>query len=64
MDIQYLRTYCKEKIRQNPGLQDEIVELYNLAMSEIEEGGSERKEVDSAISSIDELINGWEEEDE
>jgi hypothetical protein len=32
-------------------------------MSEIEEGGSERKEVDSAISSIDELIRG-EEEDE
>jgi hypothetical protein len=32
-------------------------------MSEIEEGGSERKEVDSAISSIDELINGVEEDE-
>lgn len=62
MDIQYLRTYCKEKIRQNPGLQDEIVEFYNLAMSEIEEGGSESHEVNLAIGSIEDLIKGEEED--
>jgi hypothetical protein len=56
MNIQYLRNYCQEKISQNRHLQSEIVDLYDLAMSEIEEGGSEAHEVSLAINSIDELI--------
>lgn len=63
MDIQYLRTYCKEKIQQNSHLRDEIVDLYELAMSEIEEGGSESHEVSLAINSIDELIKGGGDDD-
>lgn len=60
MTIQYLRNYCQEKISQNRGLQAEIVDLYELAISEIEEGGSEAHEVELAINSIDELIEGGE----
>ena len=60
MNIQYLRNYCREKIAQNRDLQDEIVDFYNLALSEIEEGGSEAHEVELAINSIDELIEGGE----
>jgi len=60
MNIQYLRNYCQEKISQNRGLQDAIVDLYELALSEIEEGGSEAHEVDLVINSIDELIQGGE----
>lgn len=63
MNIQYLRTFCKEKIRQNPHLQDEIVGLYELAMSEIEEGGSESHEIDLAINSINDLIEGGGDDD-
>jgi hypothetical protein len=60
MNIQYLRNYCQVSSSQNRGLQDAIVDLYELALSEIEEGGSEAHEVDLVINSIDELIQGGE----
>lgn len=40
----------------DPAKRQEISDLYFLALSEIEEGGSERHEIDSAVSSIEELI--------
>jgi hypothetical protein len=41
----------------DPAKRQEISDLYFLALSEIEEGGSERHEIDSAVSSIEELID-------
>jgi len=35
---------------------NQIKELYYLALSEIEEGGSERNEINHAMNSINELI--------
>lgn len=58
MNIQQLRTYCKEMIDKHPQLADEIRDLFSLAVSEIEEGGSEMHECHLAYEDINELING------
>jgi hypothetical protein len=43
----------------DPAKRREVSELYFLALSEIEEGGSERHEIDSAVRSIKELIEEY-----
>jgi hypothetical protein len=55
MDINYLRQYCADKIKLYPNLKEEILDFYYLAKDEIEEGGSERHEIELAINSIEEL---------
>ena len=57
MNLQQLRTYCKETIDKHPHLTNEIRDLFSLAVSEIEEGGSEVHECSLAIQDIEELIN-------
>ena len=47
----------------DPDKRREVSELYFLALSEIEEGGSERHEIDSAVRSIKELIEEYQAED-
>ena len=47
----------------DPAKRREVSELYFLALSEIEEGGSERHEIDSAVRSIEELIEEYQAED-
>lgn len=51
------KNWVKEKIISYPKLSSEIEDFYWLAISEIEEGGSEIHEIDLAINSIEELIN-------
>lgn len=58
MNLQQLRSYCKEMIDKHPHLTDEIRDLYSLALSEIEEGGSEVHECHLAYEDINELVNG------
>ena len=43
----------------DPDKRRELLDLYFLALSEIEEGGSERHEIDSAVRSIKELIEEY-----
>jgi len=45
-------------IDKHPHLTEEIRDLYSLAVSEIEEGGSESHECHLAYEDINELING------
>lgn len=45
-------------IDKHPQLTDEIRDLFSLAVSEIEEGGSESHECHLAYEDINELING------
>jgi hypothetical protein len=45
-------------IDKHPHLTEEIRDLYSLAASEIEEGGSESHECHLAYEDINELING------
>ena len=47
----------------DPAKRREVSDLYFLALSEIEEGGSERHEIDSAVRSIEELIEEYQAED-
>ena len=57
MNIENFIGYVREKINDHPDLKMEILDLYWLAINEIDEGGSERHEIDLAINSIEELIN-------
>jgi hypothetical protein len=56
MNLQYLKIFIKEKIQQYPNLKEEIMDLYYLCLSEIDEGGSQQSEIDSCISDVNDLI--------
>jgi hypothetical protein len=56
MEINQLKQYCKETISQHPSLKEEIIELLNLAISEIEEGGSKEHEIELCILDIKSII--------
>lgn len=58
MDIQYLKTYCSDKIKQYPQYKEDILDFYQLCIDEIEEGGSEAHEIDLCINDIENLIKG------
>lgn len=57
MNLQQLRTYCKEMIDKHPHLTDEIRDFFSLAVSEIKGGESELNECHLAYEDINELIN-------
>lgn len=56
MDILGLRKYCIGVVEKHPELEEEVVGLFNLCISEIEEGGSTPHEIDLCISDVDELV--------
>ena len=56
INLKYLNKYIKEQKEKYPSLKNDIMELYYLCLSEIDEGGSEQNEVDHCIASIEELI--------
>ena len=58
MDIQYLKTYCSDKIKEYPQYKEDILDFYQLCKDEIEEGGSEAHEIDLCINDIENLIKG------
>lgn len=51
------RSYCNKTIIEYPFLQDEIIEIYKLAMHEVRYGGSETHEIGLAMRDIKELIS-------
>lgn len=55
--LQELTKYTNEKIILHPHLKEEIMDFYQLALDEIEEGGSIANECSLAYNSIEELIN-------
>jgi hypothetical protein len=57
MNLIHLRKFCDQKIKEHPNLKDEIYDFYELAVSEIEEGGSEVHECALAMQDIEELLN-------
>jgi hypothetical protein len=58
MNIVAFKQYCKEMVLTYPTLTSEITEYYELALSEIEEGGSEIHECQLAYDDIQTLIHG------
>jgi hypothetical protein len=60
--IDNLKQYCIEKATQYPKLAGEIEDLYQLALDEIDQGGSPMHECELAIGSIEEAIDVYEDE--
>jgi hypothetical protein len=56
MNLHQLKEETKKFVAENPDLKDEILDFYYLAVSEIEEGGSESHECDLAYNDMVELI--------
>ncbi len=53
---QDIKKYATDMILKYPTLKDMIIDLYQLCMTEIEEGGSEHHEFDLFQRDVDELI--------
>jgi hypothetical protein len=58
MNIQTLKEKTIELIKQHPDKKDELVDFFQLALDEIEEGGSEMHECELAYSDMLEVIKG------
>ena len=56
MTLPDLKKYAEGVSKQYPQLNDEVRDLYFLAVTEVEDGESEANECESAVGSIDELI--------
>ena len=56
MKLEEFEKYIQEQIVKYPSLKGEIVELYNLAIIEIQEGSSIDNEISLCEDSIKELI--------
>lgn len=55
MTLSELREEAKKLISHHPELKDEIMDFYYLAVSEIEEGGSESHECELAYNDMMDL---------
>jgi hypothetical protein len=56
MRLDELLIFCQEKIKQFPNLEEDIMDVYQLASDEIEEGSSEYNECQIAESEILDMI--------
>ena len=56
MNLLKLRAYAREKSRLYPALTAQIADLVELAIDEVDSGGSELHESDLAYHDIEELI--------
>lgn len=56
--MENLKSFVIETIQKYPHLKDEVVDLYELCLSEIEEGGSTTHEIELCLSDIQDLIDG------
>jgi hypothetical protein len=54
--MEELKQYARSKANSHPALRTEIADLVELAIAEIETGGSEQHECDLAYHDIEELI--------
>ena len=59
MNIQTLKQEANRIIKEIPALEDEVRDLFELAMTEIEEGGSESHECQLAINDMEELVKEY-----
>jgi hypothetical protein len=61
MNIQTLKAEALKIIKEIPDLADDVKDLFELAMTEIEEGGSESHECQLAINDMEELVKEYKE---
>jgi len=60
MDLDRLKQMTVQLMANHPEHKEELMELYQLAVDEIEEGGSEAHECELAISDMEYLIENGE----
>jgi hypothetical protein len=58
MNLEQLKKMTVQLIQSHPSLKDELVELYQLAVDETDEGGSEMHECHLAYNDMMELVDG------
>lgn len=56
MDLGDLFIECAKEIKEHPEKKNEIIDLFQLAESEVEEGGSVEHECELAMDSLKEII--------
>jgi len=56
MTLEDFQKTCNEYINKYPELKQEILDIYNLCLEEIEEGGSVNHEVSLGMEDLKELI--------
>lgn len=56
MDLKYLITYARNRIKEFPIFQEEIIDIVDLARCEIDDNGNVDHEVELAIGDIDQLV--------
>ena len=61
MNIQTLKAEAIKIIKEIPDLEGEVKDLFELAMTEIEEGGSESHECQLATNDMEELVKEYKE---
>ena len=54
--MEEFRKLINRKVSEHPKLKEEILDLYQLCLDEIEEGGSRENEIYLCLSSIEDLI--------
>ena len=54
--VKDLIVWCREKASNCPKLKHDIMDLYDLAAMEIEDGGSATHEINLCMSDVQELI--------
>lgn len=57
MTLQEFKNQIKREIEKNPNLKEEILDLYDLAITEIEDGGSATHEIQLCLEDIKQLKN-------
>jgi hypothetical protein len=57
MELQQFKIYLREQIEKYPLLKEEILDFYQLAIDEIDEGGSTAHEIELCQESIKQLID-------
>ena len=50
-----LRANCRRIVERNPELRSEVTDIFDMAISEIEDGGSESHECELATEDLDQL---------
>ena len=56
MNIAYLKTVITSKVSKYPDRWEEVMDLFQICIDNIEDGGSEAKEVSDCLQSIDDLL--------
>jgi hypothetical protein len=55
-EVKELVAWCTERAKKCPSLKEEIQDFLDLAISEIEEGGSMYHEISLCMADVEELI--------